>query len=259
MSEAILLEISDGLAHVTLNRPERLNAVDRELAQCWRDIAARITADESVRAVLLEGAGRAFCAGGDIMMMAGGPDAVSGGGAMPLIDEGIRMLLAAPVPIVAAVHGSVAGGGLGLMLTADYIVAAEGTRFLSAYAKVGLTPDLGVSTLLPAAIGERRALQLLLTDGVLDAQQAREWGMVAEVVPDASARAQEVAAYWLAGASAAYGQAKRLIRSGGDTLSERFDDEARTFARALSSDAARVRLRAFADQSAAKEAAASGR
>ncbi len=257
MSEAILLEISDGLARVTLNRPERLNAVDRELAQRWRDIAARVTGDASVRAVLLEGAGRAFCAGGDIMLMAGGPDAVSGGGAMPLIDEGIRMLLGAPVPIVAAVHGSVAGGGLGLMLTADYVVAAEGTRFLSAYAKVGLTPDLGVSTLLPAAIGERRALQLLLTDGVLDAHQAREWGLVAEVVPDASARAAEIAAYWLSGASAAYGQAKRLVRSGGATLAERFDDEARTFAQALASDAARQRLRAFAGQSAARDAAAS--
>ncbi|MFN7151764.1 MAG: enoyl-CoA hydratase/isomerase family protein, partial [Microthrixaceae bacterium] len=102
--------------------------------------------------------------------------------------------------------GAVAGGGLGLMLAADYIVASESARFVSKYAEIGLTPDLGVSTLLPAAIGQRRALRMLLQDVTIDAATALDWGLVTEVVPaaDVASRALAVAESWLSGATGAY-------------------------------------------------------
>ncbi|MBN9187687.1 MAG: enoyl-CoA hydratase/isomerase family protein, partial [Microbacterium sp.] len=162
MSDSILLSVEGGLARVTFNRPASLNAMDFEMGTRWRDIAHEVTSDASVGAVILDAAGPAFCAGGDVVAMA---TSGAGGSAVTdtahVIHDGIRTWALSDTPIVAAVQGAVAGGGLGLMLAADYIVASDQARFVSKYANIGLTPDLGVSTLLPAAIGQRRALQLL--------------------------------------------------------------------------------------------------
>ncbi len=137
------------------------------------------------------------------------------------------------------------------MLVADYIVASPSAVFVSKYANIGLTPDLGVSTLLPAAIGQRRALQLLLDDTALDAATARDWGLIAEVIDDPAARAQALAESWLHGATTAFGQAKRLVREGaGRTFAQNLDDEARTIGARFDSDEARVRIDAFAAASA---------
>jgi 2-(1,2-epoxy-1,2-dihydrophenyl)acetyl-CoA isomerase len=164
-----------------------------------------------------------------------------------VINEGIAALVAAEVPIVACVQGAVAGGGLGLMLVADYVVASDSATFTSKYADVGLTPDLGVTTLLPRAIGERRALRLLLSDLVLDAPTALDWGLVSEVVEPgrAAARAHEVAAAWAA--NPAYGQARRLVRAGFDRpFAQSLADEAATIGAALDTPNARTRVAAFA-------------
>jgi 2-(1,2-epoxy-1,2-dihydrophenyl)acetyl-CoA isomerase len=175
-----------------------------------------------------------------------------------VIHEGIRTFTEAPVPIVAAVQGAVAGGGLGLMLTADYVVASAQARFVSRYANIGLTPDLGVTTLLPAAIGQRRALELLLQDRTLSAAEARDWGLVAEVVPDAAARAEEVARFWLGCATAAFGQAVRLVRIGAQrTFAENLDDEAATIGAAFDTADARQRVAAFAAASRSRSSGGS--
>ncbi len=171
---------------MTFNRPAYLNAMDFEMGTLWRDIAHEVTSDASVGAVILDAAGPAFCAGGDVVAMAtsgAGGDAVTA--TAHVIHDGIRTWALSDKPIVAAVQGAVAGGGLGLMLSSDYIVASDAAKFVSKYANIGLTPDLGVSTLLPAAIGQRRALQLLLQDRTLSAAEALDWGLVAEVVPAA--------------------------------------------------------------------------
>ncbi len=250
--ESILLHVADGLARVTFHRPDRLNAMDFAMGQRWRDVARAVTADPAVGAVILDAAGPAFCAGGDVIAMAtsgvGGADVTD---AAHVIHEGIRTFVDSDKPIVAAVQGAVAGGGLGLMLTADYLVAAQRATFVSRYANIGLTPDLGVSTLLPAAIGQRRALQLLLQDRTLDAAEAQEWGLVAEVVADPGARAEEIARFWLGNATGAFGQAKRLVRAGaGRSLAENLDDEARTIGAAFDTTDARSRIAAFAAASA---------
>lgn len=254
MSESILLGIHDGLARVTFNRPASLNAMGFEMAERWREVARQVTGDGTVGAVILDAAGPAFCAGGDVLQMAtSGAAGAEVTATAHVIHDGIRAFVESDKPIVAAVQGAVAGGGLGLMLTADYIVASDRAVFVSKYANIGLTPDLGVSTLLPAAIGQRRALQLLLHDTTLDAATALEWGLVAEVVaPDAiAARAEEVARSWLDGATAAYGQAKRLVRSQpGRSFADQLDEEARTIGAAFDTPDAQARVAAFAAASA---------
>jgi 2-(1,2-epoxy-1,2-dihydrophenyl)acetyl-CoA isomerase len=248
--ESILVQIDGGLARVTFNRPAFLNAMDFEMGARWRDVSQQVTSDPSVGAVILDAAGPAFCAGGDVFAMATSRAAGSEvTAAAHVIHEGIRTFALSDKPIVAAVQGAVAGGGLGLMLAADYVVAADSAKFVSKYANIGLTPDLGVSTLLPAAIGQRRALQLLLQDRTLSAQEALEWGLVAEVLPreEVAGRAEAVANFWLENATAAYGQAKRLVRVGADrSFAENLDDEAASIGARFDTEEAKVRVTAFA-------------
>ncbi|MBG6237474.1 2-(1,2-epoxy-1,2-dihydrophenyl)acetyl-CoA isomerase [Mycetocola sp. CAN_C7] len=254
MSDSILLTVDDGLARITLNRPHRLNAINADAARAWRDIAAEVAGRDDVGAVLFDAEGPAFCAGGDVAEMSsmdGGEGSISG--FADIIHEGHQTLGAMPKPIVAAVNGAVAGGGLGFMLVADYIVAAESARFVSKYADIGLTPDCGVSTLLPEAIGMRRALQLTLTSTSLTAAEALDWGLVTEVVADGGtdARARAIAAGWLSGATAAFGQAKRLLRAGvGRDYGTALDDEARTIGAAFETPDAQARIGAFLARSA---------
>jgi 2-(1,2-epoxy-1,2-dihydrophenyl)acetyl-CoA isomerase len=250
MSESILLTRDGALARVRFNRPASLNAMDFEMAALWRDIAHEVTSDASVGAVILDAAGPAFCAGGDVVAMAtsgAGGEAVTA--TAHVIHDGIRTWALSDKPIVAAVQGAVAGGGLGLMLSADYIVASEQAKFVSKYANIGLTPDLGVSTLLPAAVGQRRALHLLLQDRTIDAATALDWGLVAEVVAPGqlAARAEEVARFWLENATAAFGQAKRLVRVGADrAFADNLADEAATIGARFDTEESRLRVAAFA-------------
>jgi len=253
-SDSILLRVEGGLARVTFNRPAFLNAMDFDMGRRWRDVAHEVTGDPAVGAVILDAAGPAFCAGGDVFAMAtsgaGGGDVTE---AAHVIHDGIRTFALSDKPVVAAVQGAVAGGGLGLMLTADYIVAADSAKFVSKYANIGLTPDLGVSTLLPAAVGQRRALQLLLQDRTLSADEALDWGLVAEVLPrdEVAGRAEAVAAFWLENATGAYGQAKRLVRIGAErSFAENLADEAESIGARFDTDEAKVRVAAFAAASA---------
>jgi 2-(1,2-epoxy-1,2-dihydrophenyl)acetyl-CoA isomerase len=243
--DVILFDVRDGLAHVTLNRPARLNAVDPEAIARWQELAHEIAERDDIGAVLFDANGRAFCAGGDVVAMselaAKSDDAAPGETVRRLADrihDGHRTLRESTKPIVAAVQGAVAGGGLGYMLVADVVIASERATFASRYSDIGLTPDCGVSTLLPEAVGVRRALELTL-----------EWGLVAEVVPPDAlhARAHEVASGWLAGATAAFRQTKRLMHAGlGRRFQDALDDEARTIGAAFETPYAQRAIAAFA-------------
>lgn len=263
MSYPILLDVRDGLARLTLNRPERLNAFNEELAQAFTAAAVEATTRDDVGAILIDAAGPAFCAGGDVIEMAtqmrAGAELEALAG---VINTGLRALTESQLPVVAAAHGTTAGGGLGLLLTSDYAVIGENSRVGSLYANIGLTPDLSVTAQLTRAVGERRALQLVLQDRLLSADEALAWGLVAEVVAaegaaggaalaDAvRARAEEIARFWLANAHVAYGQAKRLIRSGAErTFAEQLDEEARTIGAMFDTDDARARVTAFVEAS----------
>ncbi|WP_402840116.1 enoyl-CoA hydratase/isomerase family protein [Microbacterium sp. GXS0129] len=255
--DVLLVSVEDGLARITLNRPTRLNAFDEALARRWEAVTAEVVARDDVLAILLDANGPAFCAGGDVAAMATGSGFGAGGieALAHVINAGIRSLTESSIPVVVAAHGTTAGGGLGILLTGDYVVAGEGSRIGSIYANMGLTPDLSVTEALSRAIGERRALQLVLTDRLLTSAHALDWGLVAEVVADAEvkARAEEIARGWISGAARAYGQAKRLIRSRPTrTAVEQLAEEARTIGEAYGTDEAQARIQAFAAKSAAK-------
>lgn len=261
MSEAILLSVSEGMARLTLNRPSRLNAFNADLAHAWRDATIEATTRDDVGAILVDAAGPAFCAGGDVLDMA----STMGSGAditalAEVINSGIRALVESDVPVVTAAHGTTAGGGLGILLSGDYAVVGSRSKLGSLYANIGLTPDLSVSAQLARAVGERRALQLVLQDRLLSAQEALDWGLVAEIAEGADAadeaqrvraRAEEIARFWLAGAAAAYGQAKRLVRSQPSrTFAEQLSEEARSIGASFDTADAKARVAGFAAASA---------
>lgn len=250
MTEPILFTVEDGLARITLNRPERLNAFDDALACAWTRVTVEATTRDDVGAILVDASGPAFCASGDVLAMA----TTIGSGAdvaalAAVINTGIRALAESAIPVAIAAHGTTAGGGLGIIMSGDYTVVGESSRIGSLYANIGLTPDLSVSAQLARAVGERRALQLVLQDRLLTAPEALDWGLVAEVVPDAAVktRAEAVARFWLAGAAAAYGQAKRLVRDAAfRSFEDQLAEEARSIGAFLETPDAQARVEAFA-------------
>lgn len=207
---------SEGVAHIQLNRPDASNSVNLPLAEAFGHAVDLAADDDEVRAVLVTGAGERFCAGGDVASMVDAADGPAHVEQLALaFDSALLKLGTLDKPVVAGVRGAVAGAGLALMLTCDIVIAGGATRFLTAYAGVGLTPDCGLSWLLPRAVGQQRALELLMTQRVLGAPEAVEWGMVTEVVPNTAVaeRAREVARRWATGPSFAHGQARGLVRA----------------------------------------------
>ncbi|NHC21912.1 enoyl-CoA hydratase/isomerase family protein [Nocardioides sp. IC4_145] len=245
----VRVEVCDGVGHLVLARPSASNAVDLPTAHALRDAVGALAADDAVAAVLVTGEGPRFCAGGDVASMLAATDRAAYLEELAAaVDEALVALHRLEKPVVAAVKGAVAGAGLAVMLSCDLVVAQASTRFVSAYAGVGLTPDCGLSWLLPRAVGQQRALELLLTPRVLTVEEARDWGMVTEVVPDGDAdRAAELAERLARGPAYALGQARRLVRSGWDADRAAVGrDEAATIARAVTTPQAAALLDRFA-------------
>jgi 2-(1,2-epoxy-1,2-dihydrophenyl)acetyl-CoA isomerase len=178
----ILVGIRDGIMTVTLNRPEKLNAIDNELARELLDALAEAARDEQVRVLLLRGAGRAFCAGRDV----GAPPTDKD---LELVQAVAVALVALPKPVVAAVHGWTLGAGLEWMLDADLVVAAQSSRFKLPEAALGVFVTGGLTATLPAYAGLARAKGVILLGEEFGAAQAHAWGLVWEVVADADLEA----------------------------------------------------------------------
>jgi 2-(1,2-epoxy-1,2-dihydrophenyl)acetyl-CoA isomerase len=214
--ETIGFEVADGVARLRLARPEAGNAVTGAMAREIMDAVGRCDHDPAVRAVLLTGEGRRFCVGGDLRAFTAHGTALPGHlrEVTTYLHAAVSRLARLEVPVVAAVQGAAAGAGLSLACAADLVVAGESARFRTAYLAIGLTPDGGLSYSLPRLVGPRRALELLLTNRIFSAAEAREWGIATEVVPDAdvAARAEALARDLAAGPTAAMGAAKRLVR-----------------------------------------------
>lgn len=249
LNDSVLLEVAHGIARITLNRPASLNAFNAETAEAWARVATEAVSRDDVRVILLAGNGRAFCAGGDVRSMAmGGFSEDRIFELAQQINQGQLALLESSIPVVAAAHGTTAGGGLGILLNSDYAVVGESSKIGSIYAKLGLTPDLTVPALLARALGERRAMQLVLQDRLLSAAEALDWGLVAEVVPDDQvlARAEQLARFIADNAPDARGQAKRLVRATyGRSFAETLEDEGRTIGRALAGSEAPALISGF--------------
>lgn len=205
---------ADGaVGHIVLDRPEAANAMDLPAARALGD-AVHAANDASIRAVLLTGEGKRFCAGGDAASFVAAPDRATYLRELAgVLEKNVRGLSTLTKPVVVAVQGAVAGAGLAFVLNADIVLAARGTKFVMAYSSIGLTPDCGVSYLLPRVVGRQRASQMALGGKVLDADEALAWGLVSEVVePDQlGARALELVQSLADGPTEAYAQTKRLL------------------------------------------------
>lgn len=228
------------VGRIVLNRPEASNSIDLAAAADFGRAVNAAAEDTEVGAILLTGAGKRFCAGGDVASMAQAGDRAAYleelAGAL---DGVLQQLAAIAKPVVVGVQGAVAGAGLAVMLSGDLVVSGASTRFVTAYAGVGLTPDCGLSWLLPRAVGQQRAVELLLTGRALAADEARDWGLVARVVDDEAVEAEALALaeQLAAGPAYALGQARRLVReSWSATRAETGADEARTIAAAVTTD-----------------------
>jgi 2-(1,2-epoxy-1,2-dihydrophenyl)acetyl-CoA isomerase len=207
--------VAQGVAHIRLNRPEVSNALDLETARAFASVVEQAATNEEVRAALVTGEGRRFCAGGDVASFAQAADQPSYIHQLASqLDAGFQRLANLETPVVAAVHGAVAGAGLALMLSCDVIVADPATKFVFAYPAIGFTPDCGLSYLLPRSIGQHRALRFALMGEPASAEDAYAWGMVTEVSADAVGRGTELAISLASGSAKALGQCRRLIRSG---------------------------------------------
>jgi 2-(1,2-epoxy-1,2-dihydrophenyl)acetyl-CoA isomerase len=182
----VVLEVSGGVARLTLNRPDKLNSFTRAMHGDLRDALDAIEADASVRAVILGGAGRGFCAGQDLSDLSFEPGNMTDLGG--LIHENfnplVRRLQALPKPVIAKVRGIAAGAGANLALACDLVVAGRSAIFLQAFVNIGLLPDTGGTWLLPRAAGRARALGLAMLGEKLPAEQAERWGLIWKCVDD---------------------------------------------------------------------------
>lgn len=239
----------DGVVELRLDDPGRGNALDLGTAEALRDAAREVAADPG-GAVLLQAAGSSFCVGGDLRAFAG--RAAETGTYVHAVASAahaaIQALYELPVPLVTAVRGAAAGGGIGLALAGDIVLAARSARFRLAYTAIGLTPDCGASWFLPRLVGPRRAADLILTNRVLTGDDAERWGLVSRCVDDAELdeAAHRTAADLAAGATGALRAAKCLLRAGaGDELRHHLAEEARSIAALADGREAQDRMASF--------------
>ncbi|MHB8335671.1 MAG: enoyl-CoA hydratase/isomerase family protein [Acidimicrobiales bacterium] len=250
-AQRLELGIDDGVARITLNRAEAANAIDLTFAREF-EAAATTMSRGATRVVLITAAGRNFCVGGDLKGFAGEADLGAHLDEVTRhLHEGIARMVEMDAPVVAAVNGAVAGAGLGIVCAADIVVAGESSTFLMAYTRLGLTPDGSSSWFLAQHVGLHRALDLALTNRVLNAREALEWGIVSRVVPDDTvlSEAQSIVAILAAGPTAAYGAAARLVRSArGCTLRQHLDEERTQMAERARGVDGREGVAAFVDR-----------
>ena len=244
------LDTATGIATITLNRPDVLNALNVALAEALRDAVVPLAGDRRVRAVLLQGRGRAFMAGGDLSGFAADFDTADTviDALLDALHPVVETLRSIDAPVIAAVQGAVAGAGLSLMAACDLVVAASGTRFLLAYDRIGAAPDCGGTYFLPRLLGSRRAAALMFLSEQLDADAALAAGLVTKVVAadQLAAESTVLAAKIASGPTEAFGNYKRLAQSTfGNTLHDQLEAERASFKSATKTHDFREGVSAF--------------
>ncbi|NKB47774.1 MAG: enoyl-CoA hydratase [Alphaproteobacteria bacterium] len=246
----INFDIADNIGVITLNRPDDANAIHKPMVEELADIAMRCYRDSEVRAAVLTGSGAMFCGGGDLKAFNDLGDDVA-----DYVDQTATVLHLAisrfsrmNAPLVMAVNGTAAGGGFSLALAGDYVIAAEGAKFISAYTASGLTPDGSSTYHLAKHVGLLRAKELILTNRLLSAEEACAWGIVSKVVPSDQLmdEAMGLAAKFAAGPTKAFGVAKNLLTTAySESLEAQLDAESRGIALTMGSRDGRHGIDAF--------------
>ena len=234
MNDTILFEQRGTIGTLTFNRPAVFNAMNDELILGMRDLTAELMTSTTLRALIIKGAGKAFVAGGDVGLFYQRRDVIADE-VKPLGDAlhaGIINIRKLPFPVIAQIHGAVAGAGLSVALACDFAIADESASFTTAYSKIGLSPDGGSTFFLPRIVGMKKAAELVMLSDALNAAQALELGLVNKVVaPDQlEAETLKLAERLARGATQAFARAKRLITQSFDTpLAQHLDDEIACF------------------------------
>jgi 2-(1,2-epoxy-1,2-dihydrophenyl)acetyl-CoA isomerase len=212
-SEPLIVTRDGPIVRLCFNRPAAFNAIDVPMAQAFLAAMENIAADSAIRAVVLSGEGRAFMAGGDLAALRDDPVGAVDALITPM-HEALSMLTSLPCPVLAILHGAVAGAGLSLALACDLAIAAEGTRFNLAYVNVGTSCDVGASWSLPRIVGQRKALELALLGDTVDAAEALRLGLVNRVVPAAelAQEGERLARRLASGPPTALAELKGLMR-----------------------------------------------
>lgn len=214
MAKLVTYEVVNGVATITLNRPETGNALDMAMGQALVAAVDVAASDKSVQVLMLTAKGKAFCVGGNIMEMQGMdnlPRLMES--AIPPLHLMIRKLAMLPIPIISVLNGSIGGGGIGLALSADIVIAAASMKLRGGYSAIGLTPDLGASYFLVARAGTSRAKEILFLNNSVSALQCQEWGIVNAVFPDGELHeeAWKIARKLASGASLSLSRIKHLV------------------------------------------------
>lgn len=250
---AILVSSAGGVRTITLNRPERLNAIDPELADALPRAVDEASKADDVRVVVITGAGRGFCSGLDISSPPRLPESTRAERLDPLawVGRWVTALVACEKPVVAAVNGVAAGAGFGLALAADIRLISSSARLTAGYIRRALSPDTGVSYFLPRLVGAARATEILFTGRDLDAAEAERIGLAAAVIPDEKF-AEQVGAYatrLAAGPPIAFALTKRLLAASFDApLAEQLERELAYIKTCFASPDAAEALRAFSEK-----------
>jgi 2-(1,2-epoxy-1,2-dihydrophenyl)acetyl-CoA isomerase len=253
----LLFDVHDSIARITLNRPDAANALNVEMSKDLMQASLRCSEDPSIRAVIITGTGRMFCAGGDLKSFAAQGEnlAYHLKEVTAYFHAAVSRFTRMDAPVIAAVNGTAAGAGMSFACSCDFVLAAESARFTMAYTRAGLTPDGSSTYFLPRIVGLKRALELTLTNRLLSSQEACAWGIVTRVVPDANllAEAEALAGQLATGATGALGAAKRLLHSGwNETLETQMELEAQAIATRAHSADGREGINAFLEKRAPK-------
>lgn len=213
MNQSVILQIADGVAELTLNRPHRRNAIDQSMRDQLGQAVQQIENDPGVRAVILRGEGGHFCSGGDIAAVNDDKDAASKRQRLIAAQRTVSALLALECPVIAVGEGAVYGAGLGLALTADFILATPETKFACSFLRIGLVPDFGVFYTLPRVVGLQRARELVFSAREFDASEAKAMGLILELQPATQIlqRARDIATSFVSASPVAMSLAKRAL------------------------------------------------
>ena len=256
MTQDLIEEVADGVAVLTMNRPDRLNAMSRPMMAALLEVLPGLAQRADVGVVILTGAGRAFCAGGDVKLMAEGQELEGDtleerAQTLRSAMETSRWLHEMPKPTIAMVRGAAAGAGLSLAMACDLRIASDTARFATAFARVGYSGDFGGSYFLTRLIGTAKARELYFTADILDARQALDLGLVNRVVPDADLEKETraLAARLAQGPRVAYRYMKRNMNAAETgTLGELLDLEAWHHTRCGATEDHREAARSFVDK-----------
>lgn len=252
-SDVVGLRFEEGLARIRLRRPEAHNAIDRDLAYGLLDAASACAAHAGLRAVLIEAEGANFTVGGDLRHLRGVGDDLPAElqRMISRYHAALAQLGALEAPVVTAVQGAAAGGGLGLLWCADVVIAADDARLASGFARLGMTGDGGSSWAVTRLAGARRAWEFLAEGRVLSAVEAADWRLVSRVVPAAelAAEAERTARLLAAGPTRAYAHLRRLIgAASASSWAEQLDAERQVMAELALTDDVRNGIAAFVER-----------